>query len=270
MLISVITVCRDAATTIADTIRSVAAQDHNLFEHIIVDGASSDNTQNMVAQHAHDRLIWISEPDEGLYDAMNKGLRLAKGELLGFLNADDAFAAPDVLSALAEGYRPGLSGVMGDTVLISPTRPRRIERYYDAASFRKWQFKFGQQPPHPSIYLRREEMLALGGFRTNYRIAGDFELLLRLWQQPEFSVTAIARTITAQRIGGVSTSGFQSKRLINKEIGDALRKNGVTSHAALLWARYALKWLQYVRRPTDLPSHWTAPFHENEPKNAAR
>ena len=270
MLISVITVCFNAAETIGDTLRSVAAQNYPQYEHIIVDGASSDHTQEIVAGQTHERLKWISEPDAGLYDAMNKGLRLARGELVGFLNADDAFAASDVLRALADGYQPGLSGVMGDTVLIAPRRPQQIERYYDAASFRKWQFRFGQQPPHPSIYLRRQEMLAFGGFRTKYRIAGDFELLLRLWQQPGFSVAAINRTITAQRIGGVSTSGFKSKRLINREIGEALHENGVNSHAFLLWARYAIKWLQYVGRPADLPATWLAPFHENEASAAVR
>ena len=178
MKISVITVAYNAETTIADTLASVKAQTWGDYEHIVIDGASTDGTHRILAEHANSRLIVVSEPDGGIFDAMNKGLRLAGGDLIGFLNADDFYARVDALATLAgAAQRDDRAAAIGAGVaLVDPRNTRRIRRYYPSGDFRPWMLRFGHMPPHPGFYVRRGAMAQVGEFDPQLRTGRGFRV----------------------------------------------------------------------------------------------
>ncbi|MGB3723253.1 MAG: glycosyltransferase family 2 protein [Pacificimonas sp.] len=253
--ISVITVSWNAAKTIGATIASVAAQTVPT-EHIVIDGGSTDGTPGLLSA-AENVSAWVSERDGGLYDAMNKGIRMATGDYVGFLNADDALVGTDAAAHVEAAAASDADMLMGDIVLTGGDG--RIVRSYRAGSFRPWQLRFGHMPPHPGLYVRRRLLLETP-FRIDMKIGADFDQIVRLVLSKNASRHAIGRTITDMRIGGVSTSGFGATRQINRDFARVLRDNGVASHPALLWARYPVKALQYLGRPADLPRDWRSPL----------
>jgi len=252
MTLSVVTVSFNASSTIEDTIRSVAAQSHSDREHIIVDGASTDGTVEIIKRNKSLLSKWISEPDNGLYDAMNKGLSMASGEYVGFLNADDLFATPHALSEIAEAIDRNMpDAVFADSVIVDPNDITRVRRYYTSRSFQPWQFRFGHMPPHSTTYIRRDLLNELGGFKTRYDISADFELLARVFVKKSASYVQIPKTLTIQRAGGVSTQGLKSTLEINRQINRCLKENNIYTNPLILWSRYILKIFQYIRRPKD-------------------
>lgn len=253
MKISVITSAFNAQKTISDTIESVAAQSYRDYEHIIVDGGSSDATMDIVRRHAHPRLRWVSEKDKGVYDGMNRGARLAQGDLIGFLNADDFYCRQDALAAIATAA-PGYDAVCAAVAIVREDEPGRLVRSYGAGSFRPWMLRFGHMPPHPGFYVRREAWIDVGPFDDSLRIAGDFDWMVRFFLRKRLRAKALASTLVAMRQGGVSMRGLSSKVTANRELRRALRSGRVGSHPALLWSRYALKWLQFVQVSPDFPA----------------
>ena len=240
MKISVVTVSFNAERTIATTIESVAAQDWPDFEHIIMDGGSSDGTAAVAERLRHDRLRFISEPDEGMYDAMNKGLRLATGDYVGFLNADDFLAAPDALRVVAAEAARGADCIMGDTLLLdSDGRPTGY--IYSARGFRPWWVKIGAMPPHPSFYARRELLLAAGGFGMGFAIAADFDLIARLILNHQASWTVAGRILTCFRQGGLSTGGLGSTLRISRDKSQTLRSLGYRAVSARTMLRFPFR-----------------------------
>jgi glycosyltransferase len=206
--LSIVTACFNSATTIADTIRSVKAQAGVEIEHIIVDGGSHDATLAVVQACGHDGPL-ISEPDQGIYDAMNKGLRAARGEYVGFLNSDDYLAGPQSISRLL-GVATGVSAdaVWGNTMQVrADGYPVRLVSGAWAGRTPKNPFLV---PPHPSFYARTDLLRSVGGFSTAYRVASDFDLLLRLFALPSFKGIFIGELTTIMRIGGVSSGGVSS------------------------------------------------------------
>jgi glycosyltransferase involved in cell wall biosynthesis len=239
-LISVVTVCLNAERTIADTIASVAAQDWPDFEHIIVDGGSTDGTAALVERLGHGRLRFVSEPDDGLYDAMNKGLALATGDYVGFLNADDFMAAPDALRHIAEAAESGADCILGDTALLdADCRPRRY--IYSARGFRPWWLTIGAMPPHPSFYVRRALLLAAGGFDTRFAVAADFDLIARLILKHRARWTATGQILTCFRQGGVSSRGLESTRRISADKGRSIGALGFGMTRARAMLRFPLR-----------------------------
>ena len=176
MKVSIITVCFNSVAMIEDTIRSVREQTYEEVEHIVVDGGSTDGTQEIVSRHNRRIQKFISEPDRGIYDAMNKGLRLARGDVVGFLNADDVYASPtavgDIVAALQADHT---DGAYGDLVYVGRDS-NRVVRYWRAGTYRPRAFYSGWVPPHPTFFCRTALYGELGGFDPAYRIAGDFEL----------------------------------------------------------------------------------------------
>lgn len=251
MKISVVTVCFNARETIEDTIKSVAEQTYDNIEYIIIDGASKDGTQDIILQHGNIVTKFISEPDKGLYEAMNKGLRMATGDFIGFLNADDYFTSPDSLEKIADkAICTKADCILADTVIISRDH-KRIIRFYSGQNFEPWQFRFGHMPPHPSTYIKRDLLLHLGGFDTSYSISADFDLLLRLYKKLKPKVAVIPKTLVAMRSGGLSNSGIKGNILINHQVLQSCKKQGVWSNPAIIWSKYLIKLLQYVKRPLD-------------------
>jgi glycosyltransferase involved in cell wall biosynthesis len=254
MKVSVVTVARNAADTIGDALASVGAQRDVDFEHIVIDGASTDSTPAILEAAANPRLRWISEPDAGVYDAMNKGVLQASGELIGFLNADDFFCRTDALSLLVDAAQSSSAMAVCGGVAVVDRAAGRAVRSYSANTFRPWMLRFGHMPPHPGFYARRVAWDRVGRFRTDLRIGGDFEWMARFFLKEQLQMRALTPTVSAVREGGLSNSGFSSRIVINREAERSLRHLGIRSHPALLWSRYFAKSLPWVLPPLEYPA----------------
>ncbi len=253
MKVTVVTVAWNAAATIGDTLRSVAAQSHPDIEHLVIDGGSKDDTAAVFEANAGPASQLISEPDDGLYDAMNKGVARATGELIGFLNADDFFARTDAVAQVAAAAA-GTDAVSGGVAIVDAHDPARLTRSYPAAPFAPWMLRFGHMPPHPGFYARTEVFRRIGGFDNRLKIGADFEWMLRFFDVHGLRARAIPQTLVALREGGLSNSGFGSRRRINAEALASLRRHGIASAAPVIWSKYAVKALQYVVKPADWPA----------------
>jgi glycosyltransferase involved in cell wall biosynthesis len=249
MRLSVITVCFNSAETISETLASVATQDAADFEHIIIDGNSSDDTMSIVHRHAHARLRWVSEPDSGLYDAMNKGIKMATGEYVVFLNSDDHFARPDVLSQVSlKLCQTDADCLFGDTIFVRHDGQTPAGRNYSASGFRKWWLRVGVMPPHPSMFMRRQLVQKLGSFDTSYQIAADFDLVARALLLANASWTTLPVTLTKFRVGGRSTGGISANLHVGREIARSLRALGQPLSSLVVQLRYPIKSLQLLVR----------------------
>ncbi len=245
MKISVITATSNSATTLLDTIDSVLAQTYTDIEHVIVDGASNDGTIELIRQCEplyQGRLRWVSEPDGGIYDAMNKGIAMATGDVIGFLNSDDFYTGSTVVERVAQALAASdADAVYGDVHYVSRKDLSKCLRHYSSKPFRRCLMPLGFMPAHPSFYCKREVYMKYGGFNISYKIAADFENLLRLIYINNIKARYLPMDFVAMRQGGASTSGFKSHRQIMKDHLKALRTNGVKSNILLLSLRYAYK-----------------------------
>lgn len=227
MKISIITPTFNSGSTIGDTIGSILCQSHTDFEHIIVDGVSSDNTLETIRSNESlyaGRLRLISEPDKGIYDAMNKGIALATGDIVGILNSDDYYSSPDVLECIDKEMTPQTEAVFANLHFINPADGRTV-RFWKGSPARS--FRSGWHPAHPTFYARREVFSKLGGFRTDMRIAADFELMIRFIEKNRISTRYIDRDFVTMRTGGASTANLRNIIRGNREIIRAFRLNGI-------------------------------------------
>lgn len=252
MKISVITVARNAAATIGDTCASVAAQalgpGLDTIEHIVIDGGSTDATAAVVAATARAGHVFVSEPDDGLYDAMNKGLARASGDLIGFLNADDFFCRCDALAlvAAAAAADPTAAAVSGAVAIVAADDVTRLTRAYPPTPFAPWMLRLAHMPPHPGFYARRSTFDRVGGFDPTIRIGADFDWMLRFFAVERLRARPIAPTLVTLREGGLSNQGLTSRKAISAEALATLRRHGLLASAPLVWAKYPVKALQYV------------------------
>lgn len=247
--VTIITVTYNSSNTIVETLASVAEQTYEDIEHIVVDGGSTDNTMGLVAAHGSRVSRLISEPDEGIYDAMNKGLRLATGDLVGFLNGDDTFASPDVIERVVRSASDGKpDALFGDLVYVDPSRPRPLVRYWRAGSFSRWKLRLGWMPPHPTLYVRRSVIGRVGPFDSRLRIAADYEFMLRLLTSQGIEVSYIPRVLIRMRVGGASNSSMGAMFRKSLEDLSALRKHDVGGLMALL-CKNVRKLPQFFQRP---------------------
>lgn len=255
MKVTVITVAWNAAATIGDTCASVAAQDWPDIEHLIIDGASQDNTTAIVAATARPGHVLVSEPDKGLYDAMNKGLARASGDLIGFLNADDFFCRRDAVRLLAEAAlaAPDADAVSAAAAHVRETEPWRLTRAYPPAPYAPWMLRFAHQPSHLGFYARRAAAATVGKFDPTIRIGADFDWMVRFFAIHRLRAVTVPTTIVNVREGGLSNSGFGSRVRINAEALATLRRHGLLALAPLVWAKYIVKALQYVLPARDWP-----------------
>lgn len=248
--ISVITVCYNSEATIGDTLKSIAAQSYKNIEHIVVDGGSTDGTMAMVRGWAQHPIRFVSEPDEGIYDAMNKGIALASGDYIGMLNADDFFASPQAVQMIVERLvADDLDAVFSQLDVIAPDNTSQILRKYRVASFNTFLLRIGVMPPHPTFYCRRScyEKLGANPFRADYRIAADFELLVRLLLTQNISWGYIAETTVKMRAGGVSSASYKARLLLNREIIRACKENGLYTNMFMLLLKIPRRLLEHIR-----------------------
>jgi glycosyltransferase involved in cell wall biosynthesis len=246
MKITVITATYNSGATVKDTLDSIGQQDHPDIEHIIVDGCSSDNTLDIVAGFPHVGKV-ISEIDKGIYDAMNKGIRLATGEVIGILNSDDIYTDPTVLSAVAAAFAdPAVMTVYADLQYVHPDDPDRIRRTWVSGPFKKENFYFGWMPPHPTFFVRKEAYDKAGFFNTDLRSAADYELMLRLLLKNGLPAHYIPRVIVKMRSGGVSNSSLRNRLRANKEDRQAWKLNGLKPYFFTLYLKPLRKISQYI------------------------
>lgn len=249
MLISVITVSFNSANTIADTIRSVAGQKHPDIEHLVIDGLSTDDTVKVVETNRHSRLLLRSEPDAGIYDAMNKGLNSATGEIIGFLNADDVFADTEVLARIANAFEADqcAEACFGDLVYVTEDNCR-VVRHWKSRQYLKGIFAQGWCPAHPTFYIRRTALDRLGQFDLNYSLAADVEFMMRYLERGGLTAIYIPRIQVRMRIGGATNKSWRNIVRQNCEILQALKKNRVPYFfpsfmlhklASRVWQRWA-------------------------------
>jgi len=246
MKISIITICYNSAETIGDTISSVASQDYPNIEYIIVDGGSDDGTVETIKLCEEKISHWISEPDDGLYDAMNKGLAMASGDIVGFLHADDVYADEGVLTSVArEIASGGLDALLGDVEFFSQGMPNKSVRRYRSEYFRPERIAWGWMPAHPALFLKRKVYDHFGGFRIDYQIAGDFEFVARIFKDGWVKYGYFPEVLVRMRTGGVSTGGWRSTIQLNREVMRACRENDIKTNLLKIMSKYPLKIMEF-------------------------
>lgn len=227
MKISIITVCYNSDATISESVASVARQTYSDFEHLIIDGASSDRTVEVARLHAIANAKIISEPDVGIYDAMNKGLGLARGEVIGFLNADDIFVDDQVISRVAAAFEDtAVEACFGDLLYVTEDN-RSVVRYWKSRPFVPGSFARGWSPAHPTFYIRRSALERLGSFDLSYRLAADTEMMMRYLEKGGVRAAYIPHVQVRMRVGGATNRSLRNIFRQNREIFRALKKNDV-------------------------------------------
>jgi glycosyltransferase involved in cell wall biosynthesis len=245
MKVSIITTVYNGGKSIAATLKSVAQQDYHSIEHIIIDGASTDSTLEVVRSNDERVALLISEPDSGVYDAFNKGLRLATGDAVVFLNAGDTYASPFVVSkAVKELSIHGTQAVFADVLIVDQHDETRIVRNYSSKGFSPRAMAYGFMPAHPTLFIRREIYQMVGEYNTKFRIAGDFELCLRIFVNASTPYRYIPEALVRMPRGGLSNSGWRSKWAITREMKSACALNGVHTNWIKLCMRFPLKMLE--------------------------
>ena len=275
MKISLITACYNSAATIGTAIESVLSQKGVDVEYVVVDGGSKDGTADIIKEYADKTLNsqlltpnftfrWLSESDKGMYDAINKGIRMATGDVVGILNADDVLADDETLKRIAEAFESGgvESGGVGERVdcvyadirfvregnSVEVLRNAPTVRYCSAKMWRPWMFRFAAMVPHPSFYVRRECFERLGGYSLDYRICADFELELRYLYLAKLKAAYLPECVVVMRMGGMSTAGWRSNVEINREDLRALRCHGIWSCLPLIYLKYLFEiWASCLR-----------------------
>lgn len=250
MTISIIVVTFNSAATLRTTFDGILRQDYGECEVIVVDGMSTDGTEGIIREYEPlfgGRMKWVSEPDGGIYDAMNKGLDMAMGDVVGFLNSDDFFTGDDALRTIAEAFNANaqVDAVYGDVHYVRRDDTTRVVRYYSSKVFSRRLMRFGFMPAHTTFYCRRE---LWEKYDITYRVAADFELLLRMIYVREIRTKYIPKDFVTMRTGGASSSGAASHIQINRDHLRALEANGVRSNIFLLSLRYLYKLSEFIRR----------------------
>jgi len=242
MKVSLLTVCYNSAGTVADSIKSVRSQDYKDVEYIIVDGNSNDGTKEIIK--ANNDLIdkWISEPDKGIYDAMNKAIKMATGEVVGILNSDDFYSSSNVISQVAKAFNDStVDAVFGDLVFVDPNNLKKVVRRYSSAKWSPEKFARGFMPAHPTFFVRRKYYEQIGLFKTDYRIAADYELLIRFLYVHKLKYKYLPLNMVTMRKGGVSSRGIRSNIILNDEIIRGCRENGINTSVFKVYPKYFTK-----------------------------
>jgi glycosyltransferase involved in cell wall biosynthesis len=246
-LITLITVVFNGAATLEHTIRSVIEQTYDNVEHIIIDGGSTDATLDILRKYEDDIDYWVSKEDAGIYDAMNKGIVLARGDYIGMLNSDDYFANPSALEKITTCLKEGnVDAVFSCLDIVDPANLDRLVRKYRISSFSPFMLRIGIMPPHPTFYCKKSCYEKAGPYRTDYRIAADFEMLVRLLLKYRITWKFIDETTVKMRSGGLSSSGIKSNWIVNREIIRACTENGLYTNMFMLTLKLPIRLLERI------------------------
>lgn len=249
MTISIITTTFNSESTIAGTVESVLKQSHKDIEYWIIDGNSKDGTLDILKRYEplfDGKMHIISEPDNGIYDAMNKGIERCTGDVIGILNSDDYFTSDDIIENVAKAFEhENIDAVYGDIHFIHNDNPKKIVRYYSSAMFSPFWLRFGFMPAHPSFYVRREVYKKFGDYSTDYKIASDYEMMVRLFYKHKIKAQYIKKDFVTMRTGGVSTKNIKNRLLITREDVKACKHNGLYTNLLLISTKYLYKIFEF-------------------------
>ena len=249
MKVSIITVSYNSALTIADTIKSVINQDFKDVEYIIIDGKSSDNTLAVIEPFKAQIARIVSEPDKGIYDAMNKGLALATGDLIGILNSDDVYADNSVISDIVAAIqRANTDACYADLCYVEKDNLSKVVRYWKSGSYKKENFQKGWMPPHPTFFLKRACYQKFDVFNTDFRTSADYEIMLRMLYKHGVSCTYLPRVIIQMRVGGQSNVSLKNRIKANREDRRAWAVNGLKPGIFTLFRKPLSKISQYFKK----------------------
>ena len=250
--ITIVTVCYNSAATIRNTLESVASQSNKNFEHIIVDGGSTDGTVAVIREWNKHPIRLISEPDKGIYDAMNKGIRLASGDIIGILNSDDVYYDSYVLKNVSQVMTDvSIDVCYADLIYVDQNNLNKIIRYWKSCAFKKGLFQKGWMPPHPTFFARRLIYEGYGLFDLNYSLAADFELMARLLERFQIKSVYVPKIFIKMRFGGASNKSMFNVIKQNMEIYKACKKNNLpVSLSNFFFTKIAARIKQFCNRPT--------------------
>ena len=249
MKVTLITVCRNAAGVLADTLDSILAQDHADLETIVIDGASTDGTPDLLARYRGRLTHVVSEPDKGIYDAMNKGLRLATGEVIGFVNAGDLLMGPGTITEVVRAFdHSGADAVYGDIIMVDELDVHRIRRVWRSGTYRRTRFRGGWMPPHVATFFRKSVYDRFGHFRDDLRIAADYEILFRFLYKERVPVQHLPSLLVRFRLGGMSNGSIARILKTNAEVRRSWGLNGLQAPPLLVTRKLWSKVMQTLLR----------------------
>jgi glycosyltransferase len=246
MKVSVITATYNSAATVSDTLRSVRDQSYPLVEHLIIDGGSKDNTMEIVAGFPHIKQI-CSEKDRGIYDAMNKGVKRATGDIVGILNSDDFYASENVLREVVDTFeQSGCDAVYGDLQYVCKDDVSKVVRYWRSGPYQQGAFKWGWMPPHPSFFVRHTLYDRCGLFNLDMKTAADYELMLRMIHKEGASLQYLPNVLVKMRTGGASNASLASRLKANADDRKAWDVNGLTPYWFTMYLKPIRKITQFI------------------------
>lgn len=235
MRFSIITVCYNSHKTIEQTIKSVLTQDFKDFEYIVIDGGSKDGTVEILEKYKT-QIKFISEKDKGIYDAMNKGLKMAQGEIIGMIGADDFYPTNGILSSISKTFDDlGTQAVYGDKQYVDAEDPNKIVRYWKVGAYQKENWLKGWMPPHLSFYLKKSVYDQFGYYRTDFTCSADYELMLRMLYKNDVSAGYLPKVVMTMRTGGTSNASFKHRWVANQEDRKAWKVNDLKPRWYTLW-----------------------------------
>lgn len=251
MKVSLITATFNSEKTLADTIESVLNQDYKDLEYIIVDGKSNDNTINIIKQYEakfNGNFHWITEKDSGLYEAINKGINLASGDIIGIINSDDYYENNNIISKVVNSFesKPYLDAVYGNVTIVDAVNKNKVVRYYSSKFFSAKLLRLGFIPAHPTFFTYKDSFIKYGNYKTDYKIAGDFEMLARLIHKHNIKTEYLDLDMIRMRRGGLSSPSITNIVTINSEIRKACRENNIKTCYPLLFLRYFYKIFEFI------------------------
>ena len=249
MKVSIITVVYNNVKYIGESIESVLSQDYHPVEYIVIDGGSTDGTLDVVEKYRDKISVFLSEPDDGIYDALNKGINIATGDVIAILHSDDLFCGECVVSDMVKRMSDTKSEFCFSDMVIVDSVSDKVLRYCMAGYFSRWMFRMGWMPPHPTCFINKSLFDEFGLYSLKYKVAGDFDFLLRIFYKRDIHWSYLDRVTVKMRQGGVSNSGLISKKIIAKEINHSLRSNNVWSLPVFQLGRYFIRLLEFLIKP---------------------
>lgn len=244
--ISVITVTFNSAATVRDTIESILMQEYHDYEYLVIDGGSKDNTVDIIKEYEsrfEGKMRWISEKDKGMYDGINKGIRMASGDVVGIINSDDFYHRNDIFNVIAKAFEENIDvqAIYGDVRFVHPDNLKKTVRYYSSKHWKPWRFRFGFMPAHPTFFTYKKNFEKYGYYQYDYHIAADYELLIRHLYSNRVPCKYIPTDFMKMRTGGRSTNGWKANILLNREIVRGCKENGIWTCMPLLFLKYFIK-----------------------------
>lgn len=256
MKISIITVTFNSVATVRDTIESVLKQEYKDYEYLVIDGGSKDNTVDIIKEYEQKfegRMRWVSEKDKGMYDGINKGIRMATGDVVGIINSDDFYHRTDIFNIINNEFEDNkdIQAVYGDVRFVNPDNLEKTIRYYSSKHWKPWRFRFGFMPAHPTFFTYKENFERYGYYQYDYHIAADYELLIRHLYTNHVPAKYIPVDFMKMRTGGRSTNGWKANMLLNKEIVRACKENDIWTCMPLLLLKYFIKVFELIKTRND-------------------